>query len=528
MMRAGAVAVVLAAVAAVLPGAAVATSEGFVTSFADVPAAGGITLGTMVLEPASPGPHPLAVLIGAWGGGRTQNVVPARDLANRGYVVISYGARGFGESGGAVEVAGPDDITDVSTVIDWTLAHTAADPARIGVGGVSYGAGIGLIAAGFDARIKAVASLSGWADLVASLTQNDTRHGLAGLVLHLSGKANGTLSPETDAMLTKLLEPAISDADSQAVIDWSRLRSAASYLDRINANHPAVLAIQTWSETVFQPGQMAGFYQRLAGPKRAEFVPGDHAASESGGLLGLPSDTWTSVYRWFDAHVAGTDTSIEAEPPVVTRARPGMQRPEYQPDWTSFTATPARLYLGSDTLQATPAAWTGSIAANRDTVANGGFPLATYSLEALSGNPPTAFLWQVDRGSGAVWNQPPAKTVTQLRGALRAHLTVVPPAAAGTVVAYVYDVDPLGTGSLVNYLPYSWKHATPGRPQPVDLDFSPTAYTLAAGHHLALVVDSKDPLFLDWNTGDGRLGFVSTAADPSWLDVPVRRNGVTQ
>lgn len=160
-------------------------------------------------------------------------------------------------------------------------------------------------------------------------------------------------------------------------------------------------------------------------------------------------------------------------------------------------------------------------------MANGGIPLATYSLEALSGNPPTAFLWQVDRGSGAVWSQPPVKAVTQLRGSLRAHLTVVPPATVGTVVAYVYDVDPLGTGSLVNYLPYSWKHATPGRPQPVDLAFSPTAYTLAAGHHLALVVDSKDPLFLDWNTGDGRLGFVSTAADPSWLDVPVRKTGVT-
>jgi predicted acyl esterase len=298
-------------------------------------------------------------------------------------------------------------------------------------------------------------------------------------------------------------------------------------VDWINANHPAVLAIQTWSETVFQPGQMAEFYQRLTGPKRAEFVPGDHAASESGGLLGLPSDTWTSVYRWFDAHVAGTDTSIETEPPVVTRARPGTQRPEYQPDWPSFVAPPSRSYLGRDTLQAAPAAWTGSIAANRDTVANGGIPLATYSLEALSGNPPTAFLWQVDRGRGAVWTQPPVKAATQLRGSLRAHLTVVPPAAAGTVVAYVYDVDPLGTGSLVNYLPYSWKHATPGQPQPVDLDFSPTAYTLAAGHHLALVVDSKDPLFLDWNTGDGRLGFVSTAADPSWLDVPVRKNGVT-
>src|SRR4051794_26074889 len=103
MIRAGAAAMVIAVTATVFPG--VAASEGFATGFADVPATGGITLGAMVMQPSSPGPHPLAVLIGAWGGGRTQNLIPARDLANRGYVVISYGARGFGESGGAVEVA---------------------------------------------------------------------------------------------------------------------------------------------------------------------------------------------------------------------------------------------------------------------------------------------------------------------------------------------------------------------------------------------------------------------------------------
>ncbi|GAB3566542.1 CocE/NonD family hydrolase [Amycolatopsis endophytica] len=513
-------AVVLALLGTFLPGLSTA-ADGFGTEFLDIPAADGVALGSMVMEPSSPGPHPLAVLIGAWGGGRTQNIIPAKELADRGYVVISYGARGFGESTGEVEVAGTEDITDVSTVIDWALRNTDADPSRIGVGGVSYGAGIAMIASGFDARIKAVASLSGWADLVASLTTNDTRHGLAGLVLYLSGKANGTLSAETDTMLRKFLEPRISDADSEAVIDWAEPRSPVTYLDRINANHPAVLAIQTWSETVFPPDQMVDFYRRLTGPKRAEFVPGDHAATESGGLLGLPSDTWTSVYRWFDAHVAGTDTAIEDEPPVVTRARPGMRQPTYQSTWDDVVGTPVRSYLGEKTLQPQPAEWSRTVAANRDTVANGGIPLATYSLEALTGNPPNIFLPQVDRGSAGVWHQEPGEAPVEIRGSMHAHLTVVPPGATGTAVAYVYDVDPFGVGSLINYLPYSWKNATPGQPLAADFHFAPTAYTVAAGHHLALVVDSKDPLFLDWNSGDGRLGFASTTADPAWLDVAV-------
>ncbi|QFU93679.1 2,6-dihydropseudooxynicotine hydrolase [Amycolatopsis sp. YIM 10] len=497
-------AVVLLSAVVAAPAAA---AEGFTTRFVTVPAADGVGLGAMVLEPRAPGPHPVAVLISAWGGGATQNVIPAKNLADRGYAVVAYGARGFGESGGQVEVAGAADIADVSTVIDWALANTAADPARIGVGGVSYGAGIGLIAAGADTRIKAVASLSGWADLAESLSQNETRHGLAGLVLYLSGKANGELSAETDAMLTKFLTPHLSDADSAAIIEWSKPRSPSTHLDRINANHPAVLTIQTWSETVFPPDQMVELYQNLTGPKRAEFLPGDHASAESGGLLGLPSETWNSVYRWFDAHVAGSDDSITRENPIVTRARPGTQAPETFPDWTSAVGSPSRWELA-------PA----ELTTGRDTPANGGVPLATYSLEALTGDPPTAFLPLVSKRDAAIWQQAPLAAPMRIRGALTAQLTATPSTRNGTVIAYVYDVDQFGVGRLINYLPYSWKNVEPGSPLRMDLAFSPTAYTVPAGHHLALVADTKDPLFLDWTTEEGRLAFSA----PSWLDIPTK------
>ncbi|AXB47071.1 CocE/NonD family hydrolase [Amycolatopsis albispora] len=503
----GACLAVVLLLAPVAPATALATTDGFTTRFTTVPAADGIGLGAMVLEPRDPGPHPVAVLISAWGGGATQNVIPAKNLADRGYVVVAYGTRGFGESGGEVEVAGPPDIADVSTVIDWALANTDADPARIGVGGVSYGAGIGLIASGADARIKAVASLSGWADLAGSLSQNETRHGLAGLVLYLSGKANGTLSAETEAMLTKFLTPHISDADSAAIIEWSKPRSASAHLAAINANRPAVLTIQTWSETVFPPDQMVALYHGLTGAKRMEFLPGDHASAESGGLLGLPSETWNSVYRWFDAHVAGTDDTITREHPILTRARPGMQQPESFPDWTAAVGRPSRWELAA-----------AELTTGRDTPANGGLPLATYSLEALSGEPPTVFLPLVSRRDAAVWQQAPRTTPMAIRGAMTARFTATPSTPTGTVVAYVYDVDQFGVGRLINYLPYSWKNAEPGRPLRMDLTFAPTAYTVPAGHRVALVADTKDPLFLDWTTEEGRLAFSA----PSWLDIPTK------
>jgi dipeptidyl aminopeptidase/acylaminoacyl peptidase len=38
-------------------------------------------------------------------------------------------------------MAGELDMKDVSTVIDWAIANTDADPDRIGLSGISYGGG---------------------------------------------------------------------------------------------------------------------------------------------------------------------------------------------------------------------------------------------------------------------------------------------------------------------------------------------------------------------------------------------------
>src|SRR5436190_1634665 len=92
------------------------------------------------------------------------------------------------------------DIGDLSAVLDWLVAHTTADPQRIGAAGVSYGAGIALIGAAFDARIKAVAATSAWTDLVESLYGDHTRHPQAVWLLKTLADLFGTPSDEMRAM----------------------------------------------------------------------------------------------------------------------------------------------------------------------------------------------------------------------------------------------------------------------------------------------------------------------------------------
>ena len=135
-------------------------------------------------------------------------------------------------------------------------------------------------------------------------------------------------------------------------------------------------------------------------------------------------------------------------------------------------------------------------------------------MSALTGVPPTDWLPSVDRLHAAVWLGDPLPSGAAIRGIGALHLGVQTAPAQGTVVAYLYDVDALGTGRLVTHTPVSWLAPTGA----LDVPIPATAYDVPAGHRLALVVDTKDPLYLDANTFGARLALTG----PSWLDVPLR------
>ncbi len=141
-----------------------------------IPGWDGPQMGALVLVPQGQGagPFPLIVMPASSALPNLEYLGRATALASDGYVVVSYTSRGFWDSAGQIDIAGPDTVEDVSAVIDWALAHTPANPNAIGASGISYGAGISLLAAERDPRIKVVAALSGWADLEASLYSNRT------------------------------------------------------------------------------------------------------------------------------------------------------------------------------------------------------------------------------------------------------------------------------------------------------------------------------------------------------------------
>ncbi|MFE7773348.1 CocE/NonD family hydrolase [Streptomyces sp. NPDC057445] len=479
--------------------------------FVDIHGDGGTVLKANVVTPADADgsrTYPAIVLPTSWATPQVEYLAQARKLADSGYVVVTYNVRGFWQSGGEIEVAGPPDIADASKVIDWTLANTPADPSKVGMAGMSYAAGISLLAAAHDARIKAVAALSGWADLTDSIYSGRTQHLQATAFLVGAGYLTGRPGPELQQFTKDFWGSNLAKEDE--MIAWGKKRSPARYVDRINRNGAAVMLGNAWGDTIFPPNQYAEFYERLTVPKRLEFRPGDHATAEGTGLLGLPNDTWTSTHRWFDHYLKGADNGVDREQPVRIKSRSSGGYETY-PDWKSVGADSRTFALGG----------TKKIHANIDSGANGGIVLLSSALDQFLKLPPIASIPLLPRRFAAVWQSERSDSEQRVRGTAKLHTTVTSNKESGTLVAYLYDVGPLGFGKLVSTAPYTFHGTTPGRPFAVDLELFSTAYDVPAGHRLALVVDTVDPLYIEHNPSGAQLTFSSPTEDPSYVSVPL-------
>ncbi|MCK7622536.1 acyl esterase [Streptomyces sp. RS10V-4] len=497
---------------------------------ADLPMKDGTVLKADVFTPApgTPGAdrdgrYPLVVQPASWGQNDLEYVAQSRQLAAAGYVAVTYTVRGFWGSGGRIDVAGPTDVADVSSVIDWSLAHTPADRRRVGMVGLSLGGGLTLMGAAFDPRVKAVAALSGWADLADSLYSGRTRHLQAARLLAAIQAPTGRRSPEFAGILADLY----ADRDLPRVVRWAHTRSPAAYADRINAHGTAVFLANAWGDSIFHPGQMTAFYQRLTVPKRLELRPGDHATQELTGLLGLPNATWDGARSWLDHHLKGTGGPGPRQGVALEVRSTGGH--ESYPDWAAVSTHTARLRLGRPDAHGTGTlggpggtGWWRRITGGQDSGADGGIAELSGALDQITGPPPTAAVPLLPRGAAAVWQSAPYPATQRLRGAARLHTTVTASAPRGTAYAYLYDVDALGLGRLLAHAPQSWSGTRPGHPVPLDVTLFPTAYDLPAGHRLALVLDTADPLYGGRTPRGSTVAFGSPADRPAELALPLR------
>ncbi|MFF5991389.1 alpha/beta fold hydrolase [Prauserella flavalba] len=123
-------------------------------------------------------PAPAVLLPHGFGGDKTSVNRDAGELAERGFVVLTYSARGFGHSTGQISLNDPDyEVADASRLVDHlaslpeVLKDSDGDP-RVAVTGASYGGALALLLAGTDRRIDAIAPVITYNDLAQALLPN--------------------------------------------------------------------------------------------------------------------------------------------------------------------------------------------------------------------------------------------------------------------------------------------------------------------------------------------------------------------
>lgn len=507
--------------AALVPAQAHAASAATAVSNTDVTLtmSDGVGLAGILTQPSSPGPHPAIVFISSWGLPDFEYYDQAQQFAADGYIVLEYDPRGFYNSGGTIDVASPQDVADVSTVITWLLANTGANPSEIGVGGVSYGAGLSLLAAANDPRIKAVASMSTWTDLDYSLYPNNTRHQESTDLLAAAAELTGRLSPDFENILSDFY----ADKDVPQILQWGAVRSPQTYINEINVNNPAVFISNGLQDSIFAPNQLTPFYNDLTTPKYLMLQPGDHATAEAGGLLGLSNSVWTNVHAWFDHYLTGAANGIDTQDPVQVEPVGGSSYEGY-PSLSALSTSSATFqlgganWLGTGSLSyAAPGSWSTGISVGTATCASGGTLEVSGLLTQLLDLPPSCWLPVIDRGDAAVWQSDAMSSELKLRGAASISLTFTPSASSGTLYAYLYDVNWADDGTLISYVPYTYLNATPGEPMTINAQLLTAAYDIPSGDSIAVVVGTKDPLFLD----DDQSGSTVTFGGPSSVTLPL-------
>ncbi|MGP3963639.1 CocE/NonD family hydrolase [Nonomuraea sp. 3N208] len=476
-----------------------------------------------------------AVLIGHGFGGSKQSVrQQATRVAQDGYAVLTWSARGFGRSTGEIALNSPDyEVKDVKQLIDWlakrpeVLLDASGDP-RVGIVGGSYGGAIALMTAAHDQRVDAIVPQITWSDLAdalfpnaAAATGQQTATGLGqpesgvfkrmwagiffgqGVSLEsfaLQGQgqrqAAGALTPQ-QARCGRFL-PAICDMYQQVATDGKATPEAVALLRK---SSPITVAGQIKAPTLLLQGQRDSLFPLSHADANAKAIaaagtPVSMAWFDGGHDGGNGEADWLfeQSSAWFARYLKG-DGSAQTAPPVsaftVTRdggRDPGTrQRIRLHPEAASYPGI-----TGTDTT-------TVELSGPEQNIVNppGGAPASISTVPGIGGllgGQNTAGVSIDMPGQSAAFESRPLTAPLQLTGSTTTTIKVSGKGEA-TLFAKLYDVaDTTQPPTLPAGLVAPIRVTIPEGAGSVEATITLPAvdHRFAVGHRLRLVVATTD------------------------------------
>lgn len=465
---------------------------------------------------------PLIIFANSWNLDEYEYYFPAKKLAKKGYIVLSYSARGWGKSEGLVAVASQNDLDDVDAVIDWATQSLPCDPDKIGMAGISYGGGLSLLAATHNPKIKAVAIMSAWADLETALYGNQTPANLWGNLLVSTGKLLGHLDPVVEEKFQALLK----HTDIDDTIQWSKRRSPLTYIDQLNEYQTAVYISQNLGDRLFTPNRMLTFFQQLKVPKRIDINRGIHASAEASGLFGRDNYVWNQVNQWFDHWLMGADNNIERPPLVNIELKKGrrVQRTNWpvQQDLVTYYLhkRPYSFYPGQLSSDLPVQPMQDQISFGRFSGVHSGLPIVAPILEAHQNIPIMTWLPGINFTHAIYYQTQPFPQARTIVGIPHISLWFRATQPQSQLVVYLYDVDRFGIAQLISHAPITRYQAKPNSYQLSEFELAMTAHTVDKGHRLALAISTFDLLYASPKTNKYIMQIAYGSNLLSRIDIP--------
>ncbi|MBY4131402.1 alpha/beta fold hydrolase [Rhodococcus fascians] len=504
-------------------------------------------------------PAPTVLLAHGFGGSKDSVDGEARDLASRGYTVLAYSARGFGDSSGSISINDPDrEVADARGLIDWLAEQpevqldAPGDP-HIGVAGGSYGGALALSAGGTDPRIDSIAAAITWNDLGQALFPNygvtsaegrralgDTttpaaaeyggpgvlKRGWAGVFFGAGaastppgaagedgstgtgtsgtgtpggtdgGSACGRFAPE---FCDAYSQSAVTGIPSQQLLDLLTAHSPVAVASNITA---PTLLVQGTQDTLFGVDQADATARQIAaagGDVTVRWFDGGH---DAGGTNGTSDRT---IADFFDTTLRDTESAAGTKPFVYSIQRAADERggdrnrrmtaPDYPGLAVDAEPTP------TTSVNLAPAAENQSIIRPP-----GASPSAISSIPGLgsvlstlgstgAGSALTADL----PGQSATFTSDPVDSSVTITGAPRVNLRVASLASPGQSVLFakLYDVAPNGTRTLPGGAVSAIRLPDTEGIDPVDVTVAlpGISYTVPQGHRLELSISTTDQAY---------------------------------
>jgi ABC-2 type transport system ATP-binding protein len=223
---------------------------------------------TLMLPPGASrtSPAPVVLQTHGWGGTRAKSPMGLLNaLLGRGYAVLTWDSRGFGESGGEANIGAPGfEVVDARALIDYAaqrpeiLKDSPGDP-RLGWIGGSNAAGVQFNTAAVDERIDALVPEISWGDLVRDLLPGGVVKQTWSLILYGAGGATAATlgiwspaGPQTGIFAREIhlafAQGAAMGALDDDLIAWFSERSTTSRSHKVDA---PTLIIQGTVDTLF-------------------------------------------------------------------------------------------------------------------------------------------------------------------------------------------------------------------------------------------------------------------------------------